>query len=279
MPLLALIGGVSIGLCLAMAGGWALARRSGNGGWADVVWSFTTGAAGVAYAVTPTAGFMPAPRAALVAILIAGWSLRLGFHLWRRTAGAAHEDARYAEFRREWGPAFQRRMFVFLQIQALASALPTLAMLAAARNPAPFPAWSDIAGIALLAAAVVGEGAADAQLAHYKADPANKGGVCDTGLWGWSRHPNYFFEWLGWLAYAVIAIGPMGERPLAWAALAGPAFMFALLRFVSGVPPTEAAMAKSRGVVFADYQARVSAFFPLPPRAANHPQNRSRETA
>jgi steroid 5-alpha reductase family enzyme len=274
MPLSALIGAVSLGLSLAMAGGWALARRRRDGGWADVVWSFATGSAGVAYALVPTAHYAPPSRALLVAVLVAGWSLRLGFHLWRRTAVATHEDARYAEFRREWGQAFQPRMFIFLQIQALASALLTLAMLAAARNPAPFPAWSDIAGMALLAGAVLGEGVADAQLAHYRADPAHRGGVCDIGLWAWSRHPNYFFEWLGWLAYAVIAIGPGGAHSLSWIALIGPAFMFALLRFVSGVPPTEAAMARSRGARFAEYQARVSAFFPMPPRAAQH-----RETA
>ncbi len=165
-------------------------------------------------------------------------------------------------------------MFGFLQVQAVASGLLTLAMLAAARNPAPFPAWSDVGGLALLAIAIAGEGLADAQLARWRADPANKGGVCESGLWAWSRHPNYFFEWLGWLAYAVIAIGPAGAWPWGWIALLGPAFMFALLRFVSGVPPTEAAMAASRGPAFAAYQARVSPFFPLPPRAAQ-----TRETA
>jgi steroid 5-alpha reductase family enzyme len=268
MGLSSLIASVTLGLCVAMTGAWVLQRRTGDGGWVDVVWTFATGAAGVAYALWPLGGAMPGPRAWLVAALVAAWSVRLGSHLWRRTAGAAHEDARYAEFRREWGAAFERRMFGFLQAQAAASALLTLAMLAAARNPAPFPAWSDLAGLALLAAAVAGEGAADAQLARYKADPAHRGGVCDTGLWAWSRHPNYFFEWLGWLAYAVIAIGPAGERPVAWLSLVGPAFMFVLLRFVSGVPPTEAAMAKSRGAVLARYQARVSPFFPLPPRAA-----------
>jgi steroid 5-alpha reductase family enzyme len=268
--LAALIGVVAAGLCLAMAGAWALARARGNGGWADVVWTFATGAAGVAYALVPAEGWRPGPRAWLVAALIGGWSLRLGLHLLRRTAGAAHEDARYAEFRREWGQAFQRRMFAFLQAQALASAALALAMLAAARNPAPFPAWSDLAGLALLAAAIAGEGLADAQLARYKADPAHKGGICDSGLWAWSRHPNYFFEWLGWLAYAVIAIGPLGAWPWGWVALIGPVFMFGLLRFVSGVPPTEAAMARSRGDAFARYQARVSPFFPLPPRAASH---------
>ena len=115
----------------------------------------------------------------------------------------------YAEFRREWGPAFQRRMFVFLQIQALASALLTLAMLAAARNPAPFPAWSDVAGMALLAAAVIGEGAVDAQLARLQGRSSLiEGESAIIGPWAWSRHPNYFFEWLGWLAYAVIAHRP-----------------------------------------------------------------------
>ena len=265
---------VSLGLGLAMAGAWFLQRAMGNAGWADVVWTFATGAAGVAYALTPTLGAPPSPRAWLVAALVAGWSLRLGLHLLRRTAAAEQEDARYAEFRRAWGGAFDFRLFGFLEAQALASALLTLAMAAAARNPATFLPWSDIAGVAQLAAAIAGEGAADAQLARYKADPAHQGGICDVGLWAWSRHPNYFFEWLGWLAYAVIAIGPAGGWGFGWVALIGPAFMFLLLRFVSGVPPTEAAMAKSRGAAFADYQARVSAFFPLPPRAAIH-----RETA
>jgi steroid 5-alpha reductase family enzyme len=258
---------VTAALCGAMAIGWALQRRLGNGGWADVVWTFATGAAGVAYALVPTGGYHPGVRAALVAVMVAVWSLRLGLHLLTRTVHAEHEDARYAQFRREWGEAFQGRMFVFLQVQALASGLLTLAMLAAARNPAPFPAWSDLAGLGLLAVAIAGEGAADAQLARYKSEPAHRHGICDVGLWAWSRHPNYFFEWLGWLAYAVIAIGPAGRWPWGWAALIGPAFMFLLLRFVSGVPPTEAVMARSRGAAFERYRARVSPFIPRPPRA------------
>jgi len=266
LPALILV--VSVALCLAMALGWELQRRTGNGGWADVVWSFATGAAGLVYALAPLGDWRPGPRAWLTALLVGGWSLRLGSHLWRRTSGARHEDARYAEFRREWGPAFQRRMFGFLQAQALASALLTLAMLAAARNPAPFLAWSDVGGLALLFVAIGGEGVADAQLARFKSDPAHRGGICEAGLWAWSRHPNYFFEWLGWLAYAVVAIGPAGAWPPGWVALIGPVFMFALLRYVSGVPPTDAAMAKSRGPSFAAYKARVSPFFPLPPRAA-----------
>jgi len=268
MSLPGLIGIVSAGLALAMAGGWKLQRARGNGGWADVVWTFATGAAGVAYALVPTVHWRPGPRAWLVALLVAGWSVRLGLHLLRRTLAAVREDARYAALRRDWGESFQGRMFVFLEVQAVASAVLTLAMAAAARNPAPFPTWSDAAGALLLLTAVAGEGVADAELAAFRADPAKRGGVCDVGLWAWSRHPNYFFEWLGWLAYALIALGPAGAWGFGWVAMIGPVIMFVLLRFVSGVPPTEAAMAMSRGATFARYQDRVSPFFPLPPRPA-----------
>jgi steroid 5-alpha reductase family enzyme len=100
----------------------------------------------------------------------------------------------------------------------------------------------------------------------FRADPANKGQVMDRGLWGWSRHPNYFFQWLGWCAYPVIALDP--ARPVTWLSLAAPGVMFGLLRYVSGVPPLEEAMLKTRGDLFRKYQARVSAFFPLPAKRA-----------
>jgi steroid 5-alpha reductase family enzyme len=89
--------------------------------------------------------------------------------------------------------------------------------------------------------------------------------VCDDGLWRWSRHPNYFFQWFGWLAYPVIAIAP--GYPLGFAALLAPLFMFWILNYVTGVPPLEAQMARSRGDVWHAYQARTSRFFPLPPKA------------
>ena len=99
---------------------------------------------------------------------------------------------------------------------------------------------------------------------RFRADPTNKGKVIETGLWAWSRHPNYFFQWLGWVAYPVIALDP--SRPVTFLSLAAPAVMYGLLRPVSGVPPLEEAMLKSRGDLFRDYQKRVSVFFPLPPK-------------
>ena len=121
-------------------------------------------------------------------------------------------------------------------------------------------------GALILVAAVAGEGIADRQLDAFKADPANHGRVCDVGLWSWSRHPNYFFEWLGWLAWPVMAIDLQGRYPLGWLALGAPLVMWLLLNFFSGVPPLEAHMLRSRGEAFRAYQRRTSAFFPLPPR-------------
>jgi hypothetical protein len=93
------------------------------------------------------------------------------------------------------------------------------------------------------------------------------GKVCDAGLWGWSRHPNYFFEWFGWLAYPLLAIDFSGVYPWGFAALLGPACMYWLLVYVSGIPPLEAHMLERRRDEFRAYQARTSAFFPVPPRA------------
>ena len=123
----------------------------------------------------------------------------------------------------------------------------------------------DYLGALILFAGIAGEGIADAQLKRFRDNPANKGRVCDAGLWRWSRHPNYFFQWFGWLAYPVIAITP--GHPWGFAALAAPLFMFWILNYVTGVPPLEEQMARSRGEAWRAYQARTSRFFPLPPKA------------
>ena len=124
-------------------------------------------------------------------------------------------------------------------------------------------------GALILLAGIAGEALADAQLKVFRTDPANKGRVCDVGLWRWSRHPNYFFEWFGWLAYPVIAISPGDPLSYPWgfAALLGPVFMYWILVYVTGIPPLEAQMLRSRGDRYRDYQSRTSPFFPWLPQA------------
>jgi hypothetical protein len=111
-----------------------------------------------------------------------------------------------------------------------------------------------------------GEGVADAQLRRFRADPGHRDSICNVGLWGWSRHPNYFFEWFGWLAYVLFAIDFSGLYPWGFITIAGPLCMYWLLVHVSGIPPLEEHMLERRREAFRAYQARTNAFFPAPPR-------------
>jgi len=108
------------------------------------------------------------------------------------------------------------------------------------------------------------EALADLQLKRFRADPANKGKVCDVGLWAWSRHPNYFFEWLHWFAYVFLAIGT--PWPVAWLSLLGPVLMLVSLYWVTGIPFVEAQAVRSRGDDYRDYQRTTSAFIPWFPK-------------
>ncbi len=263
--LLPLWGAAAIFLGLVMCAAWVVQRRTGQGGWADAFWSFGLGAAGAGVSLIPLEGPPPAPRQWLVAALIGLWGLRLGLHIAARAAGDG-EDPRYARLREDWGASFQARMFGFLLLQAAAAAVLTLSILLAARKPVPGLGLQDGLATAIFLAALLGEAAADRQLAAFKRDAANRGRICDTGLWAWSRHPNYFFEWLGWCAWPVFALDVSGGFPWGWAALSGPAYMYWLLTRVSGLPLLEAHMKRSRPGAFAAYARRTGAFFPRPPR-------------
>lgn len=261
--MLALIIAVSSGLSVVMIAAWVLQRRTHNAGWVDAVWSFGLGAAGVIYALAPmSGGSWPHARQIVVGALVALWSLRLGLYLVGR-ARRGPEDSRYAQFRLDWGLGFESHMFWFLQVQAAAAALLALSVLLAAHNPRPL-GFGDLAGIVLMAIAIVGAAVTDAQLGNFRRDPANRGKICADGLWSWSRHPNYFFEWLGWMAYPIFAIDFRGDFPLGWLALSGPIFMYVLLAHVSGIPPLERQMLRTRGDAYRVYQAGTHAFFPWP---------------
>ncbi|MEO5959624.1 MAG: DUF1295 domain-containing protein, partial [Opitutaceae bacterium] len=120
----------------------------------------------------------------------------------------------------------------------------------------------EIGGAALWLVAIGGEALADAQLAAFKRAPANKGQVCDTGLWRASRHPNYFFEWLVWVAYFVFALA----SPWGWFAIVGPASILYLLLRVTGIPMTEEQSVRSKGDAYRRYQQTTSAFIPWWPK-------------
>jgi steroid 5-alpha reductase family enzyme len=253
---------ITLSLSILMALAWVVQQRTGNSGWVDTIWTFSVGLVGAASALWPIGGTAPSLRQWLVAALVAAWSLRLGLHIAVRTAGIA-DDPRYADFARKWGVNSARRMFVFLQNQAFGSIPLVFAIFVAARFPEPAPRAQDYLGVLILFMGIAGEALADAQLKAFRTDPVNKGRVCDVGLWRWSRHPNYFFEWFCWLAYPVIALSP--DYPWGFATLLAPAFMYWILVHVTGIPPLEEQMLRSRGERYREYQSRTSAFFPMPP--------------
>lgn len=261
---LAALIAMSVALSAIMMVAWLIQQRSGNSGWVDTIWTFGIGLTGAAGAIVSTGGEWQA-RQILVASFAAIWALRLGVHIASRSAKVAN-DPRYAEKIKAWGSDAPRQMFWFLQIQALVGIPLVMSMFVAAHRPGSGLNLRDAVAILAMAIAVYGEGLADWQLNRFKSNPANKGGINDIGLWKWSRHPNYFFEALGWLAYPLIAIDLTGQYAWGFLALAGPACMYWLLVYVSGIPPLEEHMLRSRGEAFRAYQRRTNAFFPAPPR-------------
>lgn len=254
---------IALALSVLMAMAWMVQQRTGNSGWVDTIWTFSLGLVGAGSALWPTGGDLPNARQWLVAALVAIWSLRLGSHIAARTAKIT-DDPRYAAFAKEWGVDSPKKMFIFLQNQGFGSIPLVFSIFVASRFPSELLRLQDYIGALILFAGIAGEALADAQLKQFRSNEANRGRVCDAGLWRWSRHPNYFFEWFGWLAYPVIAIS--ADYPWGWATLLAPIFMYWILVHVTGIPPLEAQMLRSRGDRYRDYQSRTSEFFPLPPQ-------------
>jgi steroid 5-alpha reductase family enzyme len=264
---------MALALSILMALAWVVQQRTGNSGWVDTIWTFAVGLVGAGGALWPVTGNAPNSRQWLVAGLVAIWSLRLGLHIAVRSAAIA-DDPRYAAFAREWGANSARRMFTFLQNQAFGSIPLVFAIFVAAHFPQASLRAQDYVGVLILFIGIAGEALADAQLESFRNKGDNKGRVCDVGLWRWSRHPNYFFEWFCWLAYPVIALSSdyPWDYPWGLASLLAPVFMYWILVHVTGIPPLEEQMLRSRGDRYRAYQARTSKFFPMPRTAQDHAQ-------
>jgi steroid 5-alpha reductase family enzyme len=245
-----------------MAGVWLLSWRLRNAGIVDIAW-----AAGF----TPVAAWyaLHGPgfpfRKLLIAVMAATWSLRLAWHLFRRvTAHLDVEDGRYAAIRAAWGAQAEPKMAAFFQVQGLLILALSTPFLLACWNPSPAFHPLEIAGALLWLIALAGESLADAQLRAFKADPAHRGQVCRTGLWAVSRHPNYFFEWLVWVAFFVFA----SASPWGWVTIACPVLMWHFLINITGIKATEEQSLKNRGDAYRRYQAEVSAFVPWFPKSS-----------
>ena len=237
---------------------WLVQKRTGDSGIVDVAWSLGVGLNG-AFFCWLSAGNVS--RRWIVGALVMIWAVRLSLHIYGRVRKMA-EDGRYTELKENWGDEADWKMFRFYQFQAIAAVLFALPMLIAATNTAALGAL-DYAGVLIWLFAFVGESIADMQLNRFRINPANKGQVCRTGLWRYSRHPNYFFEWLHWWSYVLLAItGAWG-----WLAIFAPLAMLFFILKVTGIPPTEQQALKSRGEAYREYQRTTSSFFPWFPKS------------
>jgi steroid 5-alpha reductase family enzyme len=235
---------------------WLLSLKLQDAGIVDIAWA--PGFFLVA-AVTAARTDTLALRAVMILILTALWSERLGVHLLHRWRRSAHEDRRYTAMRQSGGFWWKSLPRVFW-LQAVVLWIVSWPLQAGiAHGKAPFGPL-DILGGAVALAGIVIEAAADAQLTRFKKDPASAGKVLDTGIWAWSRHPNYFGNATMWWGFWLIALSAG-----AWWTIFAPAVMTFFLLRVSGVALLEKDIA-GRRPGYAEYIRDTSAFVPWPPK-------------
>ena len=256
MTTLASFGYGLAAMCVSGTLLWLVSLAKRNVSIVDSLWSLMFLIGAIVYA-----GGAPesAPRVTLVLALTALWAVRLSAYITWRNWGEG-EDHRYQAMRANRPETFPYRSLVTVfYLQAVLASLVALPLLAAIRGTAPL-GLLDYAGIGLWVFGMYFEVVGDAQLARFKADPANKGQVLDTGLWRYTRHPNYFGEFCLWWGFYLIAAGAGG-----WWSVPGPLLISVLLLKVSGVTLLEKDISERRPA-YRDYIEKTNAFFPGPPR-------------
>ncbi|MBC7914236.1 MAG: DUF1295 domain-containing protein, partial [Pyrinomonadaceae bacterium] len=190
-------------------------------------------------------------------VLIAG--LRLGTHLLFRVASHLdEEEGRYKQLRKDWAPHADKRFFWFFQMQGISNVILALPFFIIAINKDAELHLLEYVAVGIWLLSVFGEGLADYQLSRFKKNPANKGKVCEVGLWRYSRHPNYFFQWCLWVSYFVFALA----SPYGFLGIISPLIILHLLTNVTGIPPTEEQAVRSKGEAYTRYQQTTSALVP-----------------
>lgn len=237
---------------------WAVSLLVRNSSIVDMWWGPGILLIGLTYAVTSKSA---GDRHSLVVVLVAVWAVRLAWHIGARNIGHG-EDFRYAKWRRERGASWwwfsYFKVFLLQAVIAWIISLPLYFAITAA-TPAQLTAW-DVAGAVLFAIGFLFEAIGDAQLRRFKKIAANQGRVLTTGLWRYTRHPNYFGEALLWWGFGLFSVAAGG-----YLGLIGPAIMTFLLIRVSGVSLLEKTLRETKPE-YHDYIRRTSAFVPMPPR-------------
>ena len=233
---------------------WIVQVKSKDAGWVDIGWTLGLGSLVIYLGIT-SEGLLT--RRIIASLLIGIWAIRLASFIIKDRLFKEEEDSRYQNLRRYWGKKANFKFYFFFTFQSFLVILFSIPFLPIFNNPNPL-GIIDFTGIILWVIAFTGEALADKQLRDFKKLPENKFKVCRVGFWDYSRHPNYFFEWLQWIAYVFLSIGS-NEFYLS---LIGPIFMYFFLIKVSGVYWVELQAIRKRGDLYKKYQQEVPMFFP-----------------
>lgn len=249
---------LAIGLLVGISGmffAWLMAARWNFYSLVDVAWAYGIGLIALIYSAI---GDGAISRRSLLGCLVFLWSVRLGTHLLLRLNETfPQEDRRYTKLKNSWGISVKRNFFWFFQFQALSQPILCIPLALAAQNSSLLNVF-DFLAVVICLVGVFGESVSDSQLRRFKLESKNSGQVCNVGLWKYSRHPNYFFEWIIWCGFACLGL----SSSWGWMSVFSPAVMYCLLNYVTGVPPVEAQSLLSRGDLYRQYQRQTSRFFP-----------------
>ncbi len=227
-----------------------------NAGIVDVVWAASFGIIAVVCAAVMHG---LAERNIIMLVAVIPWSTRMTVHLLLRFLHEhPQEDTRYAHLRKEWGNKTLYLMCLVFLFQGLLIAILSAPFIVIAGNPSLEIHFQEWLGAGVCVIGTIGEAIADAQLKAFKGNPANKAKVCSAGLWNYSRHPNYFFEFTVWVGIFILA----SASPLGIYTIYCPLIMLFLLTQMTGVKISEEQSLKKRGDEYRRYQASTSAFIP-----------------
>jgi steroid 5-alpha reductase family enzyme len=251
------VNGLYVMLAFSLIG-WVISVIKHNVTLVDSMWSLFFLLAAVTYVYT---GLGLNERNILLIIIVSLWALRLSVYLsWRNWA--PHEDHRYQAIRKNNEPYFWlKSIYIVFALQALLAWVVSLPLMGIANSDSALQ-WLDYLGLMLFLFGLCWQSIADWQLARFKAIPGNRGAVLDTGLWRYSRHPNYFGEFCIWWGFYLIAVSAG-----AWWSIIGPLLMTLLLLKVSGVALLEKDIGERRPG-YAAYIKCTNAFFPGRPKAS-----------
>ncbi len=256
---------IGAGSALVMFALWLVQVRTKDAGVVDVGWAACLGAAAAFCAITGEGDTL---RRSIIGAMGAVWGVRLASHLLFDRVLRGPEDGRYQMMREKFAARVNAVFLLFFLAQALLVVVLSGPFVLASRDVRASPGFLDVLGPLIWLVGLTGETIADRQLARFKRDAGNRGKVCDEGLWRYSRHPNYFFEWLMWIGYATVATG----ASTGWLAWSAPLLILLFVLKLTGIPPTEARALRSRPEAYRRYQQTTSAFVPWFPRSAPQAQ-------